>query len=165
MPISSNSQTTDRTAHNSKKTTTNQGGTTTSREGPLESFNPIQEYNARKQPFGQNIASHRQKNLLETYQPPRYKSQMRGTDFRFKGHQSKFNSYKRDKTPNLNPHDTSRDRSRADSNTSRISRVSWSNVSYQSNFSAIRNDIIKFKNKKLKNMNDSFSNQRNFNIT
>lgn len=87
---------------------------------------------------------------------------MRGTDFNFKGPQSKFNvsSYKRDKTPNVKPHDTSRDRSRADSNTSRISRVSWSNVSYQSNFSAIRNDIMKFKNKKLKNMNDSFGKKR-----
>ena len=90
---------------------------------------------------------------------------MRGTDFHFKGPQSKFNSYKRDKTPNNNPNDTSRDRSRAESNTSRVSRVSWTNVSYQSNFSAIRNDIMRFKNKKLKNLNESFSNIRNNNIT
>ena len=85
-------------------------------------------------------------NLLENYQQPRYKSAIRGSDFHFKA-QSKFGNYMRDQTPNHNINDTSR----GESNMSRVSKASWTNISYNSNFSAIRNDIRRFKNKPKKN--------------
>jgi len=62
----------------------------------------------------------------------------------------------RDQTPSHNINDISRG-SRGESNQSRVSKASWTNISYNSNYSAIRNDIMRFKNKPRKNEKKSFN--------
>jgi hypothetical protein len=86
----------------------------------------------------------------------RYRSQQRGGKdiYNFKSGgvtgTSKFNNYLRDRSD-----DKYRNSSRGVSGVSRISKVSGTNVSYQSNLSAIRYNIHRFKHKNSPKKKDS----------
>lgn len=95
----------------------------------------------------------------------RYRSQQRGgkENYNFKSGitgASKFNNYLRDRSD-----DKYRNNSRGVSAVSRVSKVSGTNVSYQSNLSVIRNNIHRFKHKNSSKKKDVNPNQTSINLS
>lgn len=95
----------------------------------------------------------------------RYRSQQRGAKetYNFKSGitgQSKFNNYLRDRSD-----DKYRNSSRGVSGVSRVSKVSGTNVSYQSNLSVIRQNIHRFKHKNSPKKKEPNPNQTSINLS
>ena len=95
----------------------------------------------------------------------RYKSQQRGAKetYNFKSGvngASKFNNYLRDRSEDKQK----RHSSRGVSAVSRISKVSGTNVSYQSNLSVIRQNIHRFKHKNSPKKKDNLHNTNHTSI-